>query len=205
MLPEGSDGDVSVAPPLTLEAASLSGFVDIPEVMSSVALLAAVTDRLRGFVADNFEVPRKDLKPAGVLASRLQTPRQLPSLTHDSHVVSGERREHRAGYWNPHVDKANRCLYDFSAVLYLNNFGEDFRGGRFVFLDRIDDNSSKLHNGARIMRDSGKKGEDSTDHRGDVKGDGSEIVEVKKVAVEPRAGRLIAFSSGCENVHHILT
>jgi len=194
-LPEGSDGDVSVAPPLSLEAALGSGFADIPEVTSSVALLAAVTDRLKSIIVENFEVPFEDLIPAGVLASRLQPPRQQSILPEDSQGASSETKKDRPGYWNPHVDKANRCLYDFSAVLYLNNFGRDFQGGRFVFLDRAE-KRSKLEDNLE------KDISDGEDRRRD---DGNEEMEVMRIAVEPRAGRLVAFSSGCENVHHVRT
>ena len=38
-------------------------------------------------------------------------------------------------YWNAHVDKANIATYDYSALLYLNNFGTDFEGGEFEFID----------------------------------------------------------------------
>lgn len=58
-------------------------------------------------------------------------------------------------YWNAHVDKANIATYDYSALLYLNNFGTDFEGGEFEFIDN----------------------------------DANRIVE-------PRAGRLILFTSG---------
>ena len=35
-----------------------------------------------------------------------------------------------------HVDKANIASYDYSALLYLSDFGTDFRGGEFVFCDQ---------------------------------------------------------------------
>lgn len=65
-------------------------------------------------------------------------------------------------YWNAHVDKANIATYDYSALLYLNNFGTDFEGGEFEFIDN----------------------------------DANRIVE-------PRAGRLILFTSGPENLHRV--
>mmetsp|Transcript_48577 Transcript_48577/g.118315 ORF Transcript_48577/g.118315 Transcript_48577/m.118315 type:complete len:375 (+) Transcript_48577:137-1261(+) len=65
-------------------------------------------------------------------------------------------------YWNPHVDKANIPTYDYSALLYLNTFGEDFEGGDFAF---IDDDADRV--------------------------------------VQPRAGRLLLFPSGPENLHQV--
>ena len=40
------------------------------------------------------------------------------------------------------MDKASRCLYDFTSILYLSTNGEDFQGGRFRFLD--DDRGKEL-------------------------------------------------------------
>ena len=36
-----------------------------------------------------------------------------------------------------HCDKANNFEYDISCILYLNDEGEDFQGGEFVFMDTI--------------------------------------------------------------------
>ena len=38
-------------------------------------------------------------------------------------------------YWHPHVDKNNTGHYDYSGLLYLNDYGFDFCGGLFDFLD----------------------------------------------------------------------
>ncbi|KAL3661002.1 hypothetical protein V7S43_014018 [Phytophthora oleae] len=38
-------------------------------------------------------------------------------------------------YWHPHVDKENTKHYDYSGLLYLADFGEDFTGGLFSFID----------------------------------------------------------------------
>ena len=40
-------------------------------------------------------------------------------------------------YWDVHCDKANNFEYDISCILYLNDEGEDFRGGEFVFMDTV--------------------------------------------------------------------
>ena len=62
-----------------------------------------------------------------------------------------------------HVDKANIGSYDYSALLYLSDYGADFEGGLFAFCDS--DGVDRL--------------------------------------VEPRKGRLVAFTSGAENLHQV--
>lgn len=42
-------------------------------------------------------------------------------------------------YWHPHVDKNNTEHYDFSGLLYLSDYGVDFTGGMFAFLDGFKD------------------------------------------------------------------
>lgn len=71
-------------------------------------------------------------------------------------------------YWNAHADKANIPAYDFSALLYLSTWGNDFEGGELVFL--------------------GRSGADG--------GEGHQVIQ-------PRAGRLVTFSSGSENLHRV--
>lgn len=207
MVSEGFDGDASVVPPLALDPNSLGGFADVSEVTCAVALLAATTQRLQLAVANAFEVPASSLKPAGVLASRLRPPppphreaQAGPTSAAACAVASS-----RVGYWNPHVDKANRCLYDFSAVLYLNAHGEDFVGGRFVFLDRTSDDSGLKDRPHPVSEAVGGDAGGADRSEGcRVPGDISTgAVVVARSAVEPRAGRLVAFSSGCENVHHV--
>ena len=38
-------------------------------------------------------------------------------------------------YWHPHVDKDNTRHYDYSGLVYLSNYAEDFQGGLFTFID----------------------------------------------------------------------
>jgi hypothetical protein len=61
-----------------------------------------------------------------------------------------------------HVDKANIGSYDYSALLYLSDYGTDFQGGKFAFCE---DEVARL--------------------------------------VEPKRGRLVAFTSGPENLHQV--
>jgi hypothetical protein len=132
------------------------------------ALFASVLQRVRRTLESDFGVAR--LYSAGSLLTRIWADERVPRDGMD--VEPGHR------YDNPHVDKANRASYDYSALLYLNSHCHadpgapracdydrperpDFDGGRFVWVD-----------------------------------EGSDLV------VEPRAGRLLTFSGGTENLHH---
>ena len=131
------------------------------------ALFQAVLQRVRATVEDDFGVG--PLYSAGSLLTRIWAEDLVP---HDGMDVEPGHR-----YDLPHVDKANRASYDYSALLYLNSHCHggahctyrghpgrpvpDFDGGRFAWL-----------------------GADSD------------------VVVEPRAGRLVTFTGGLENAHH---
>lgn len=38
-------------------------------------------------------------------------------------------------YWHVHVDKETYSTFDYTSLLYLTDYKEDFQGGRFVFVD----------------------------------------------------------------------
>ncbi|XP_038597835.1 2-oxoglutarate and iron-dependent oxygenase domain-containing protein 3 [Tachyglossus aculeatus] len=38
-------------------------------------------------------------------------------------------------YWHPHIDKVTYGSFDYTSLLYLSDYTEDFGGGRFVFMD----------------------------------------------------------------------
>jgi hypothetical protein len=143
----------------------------------SHALYRDVARRVRLTVeADHGARP---LYPAGALLTRIWAADRTP---HDGMDVDPGH-----AYWRPHVDKANRASYDYSALLYFNTHcampnapgepggaadGEtggcayghaeepDFAGGEFAWLD-----------------------------------------DERDVMVEPRAGRLLHFTGGLENLH----
>nr|CCA14863.1 conserved hypothetical protein [Albugo laibachii Nc14] len=71
-------------------------------------------------------------------------------------------REMHDEYWHLHVDKNNTPHYDYSALLYLSDYAEEFTGGLFAFKDK-----TRVH------------------------------------VVEPSRGRLLMFTSGKENLHHV--
>lgn len=38
-------------------------------------------------------------------------------------------------YWHPHIDKETYKSFYYTSLVYLNDYGKDFEGGRFVFVD----------------------------------------------------------------------
>ena len=89
---------------------------------TSWPLVRDLVDRAKSETETFFDVV---LYEAGGLLTRLDAvPRPGSRQTNASHV-----------YWNPHVDKANRDAYDFSALLYLSDRGTDFHGGELLFYD----------------------------------------------------------------------
>ena len=41
-------------------------------------------------------------------------------------------------YWHVHIDKETYPSFHYTSLLYLTDFGEDFSGGEFVFVDVSD-------------------------------------------------------------------
>jgi len=119
------------------------------------------------------------LYPAGALLTRIWAVDRTP---HDGMDV-----EPGHAYWNPHVDKANRASYDFSALLYLNS--------HCSMADAA---------GASAGTASGQAGGCAYDDAEAPEFAGGEFAwldDERDVIVEPRAGRLLHFTGGLENLH----
>ena len=99
-------------------------------------------------------------------------------------IIPDDRMDVEPGhrYWNPHADKANRASYDYSALLYLNshcsNGAED--AASTTVCDYEDTAQPQFDGGEFVWLDLAR------DH-----------------VVEPRAGRLVYFTGGLENLHRL--
>ena len=51
-------------------------------------------------------------------------------------------------YWHVHIDKETYESFHFTSLLYLTDYGIDFKGGSFVFVD----NHDKLNRHDRNLR-----------------------------------------------------
>ncbi|KAK2497705.1 hypothetical protein MC885_014953 [Smutsia gigantea] len=67
----------------------------------------------------------------GISASTLY----LTKPTFFSRINSTEARTAHDEYWRAHVDKVTYGSFDYTSLLYLSDYLDDFGGGRFVFMD----------------------------------------------------------------------
>lgn len=89
-------------------------------------------------------------------------------------------------YWHPHADRNNTAHYHYSGLLYMSSKGEDFTGGDVVFYNA---DSEMKHPRNNEDVDLARKGVFN-------------FVEEEQ-RVEPRAGRMVIFTSGHENPHKV--
>ncbi|XP_040845762.1 2-oxoglutarate and iron-dependent oxygenase domain-containing protein 3-like [Ochotona curzoniae] len=59
----------------------------------------------------------------------------LTKPTFFSRINSTEAQTAHDEYWHTHVDKVTYGSFDYTSLLYLSDYLEDFGGGRFVFVD----------------------------------------------------------------------
>ncbi|KAH1183357.1 hypothetical protein KIL84_004849, partial [Mauremys mutica] len=59
----------------------------------------------------------------------------LTKPTFFSRINSTEAKTTHDEYWHPHIDKVTYGSFDYTSLLYLSDYTEDFGGGRFVFMD----------------------------------------------------------------------
>ena len=79
-------------------------------------------------------------------------------------------------YWHPHIDQETYSSFHFTSVLYLSDYHRDFTSGRFMFIDK----GSKVSLHLNLLN----------------------LLRLNR-SVEPREGRVSAFSSGIENRHFV--
>ncbi|XP_053495817.1 urotensin-2 receptor 2 [Ictalurus furcatus] len=127
----GSDGGASI---LDLHSGALSmgkKFVNIYSYFSDqirdifteedFELYRAMRGRIQKLIAETFGLDYSKLfltKPT--FFSRINS--TTAKTTHDE-------------YWHPHIDKVTYGSFDYTSLLYLTDYGVDFGGGRFIFMD----------------------------------------------------------------------
>ncbi|CAB1449025.1 unnamed protein product [Pleuronectes platessa] len=128
----GSEGGASI---LDLHSGALSmgrQFVniyryfgdDIGDVFTKedFELYRDVRGRIQAVVAETF-----DLDPSLMY---------LTKPTFFSRINSTEAQTQHDEYWHPHIDKVTYGSFDYTSLLYLSDYGSDFTGGRFIFMDQ---------------------------------------------------------------------
>ena len=126
----GSDGGASI---LDLHSGALSkgrDFINIytlPEAKTifnsaDFAIYKVVRTKIQHAVAHNFGVPANKIF--------------LTKPTFFSRMTNVSAQTIHDEYWHPHVDKETYQSFDYTSLLYLNDYGRDFEGGRFIFIDK---------------------------------------------------------------------
>lgn len=107
-----------------------------------------VKNKIHHAIADHFGINRNGL--------------YLTHPTFFSRITPAPAQTVHDEYWHPHIDKETYESFHYTSLLYLTDYGYNFDGGRFIFVDK----------------DANK-------------------------TVEPRSGRVSAFTSGSENLHFV--
>uniref|UniRef100_A0A671SW54 2-oxoglutarate and iron-dependent oxygenase domain-containing protein 3-like n=1 Tax=Sinocyclocheilus anshuiensis TaxID=1608454 RepID=A0A671SW54_9TELE len=108
----GSDGGASI---LDLHSGALSmgkQFVNI---------YRDVRSRIQKVIAETFGLDSKQM--------------YLTKPTFFSRINSTAAKTTHDEYWHPHIDKETYGSFDYTSLLYLSDYGLEFGGGRFVFMD----------------------------------------------------------------------
>ncbi|XP_018422487.1 PREDICTED: 2-oxoglutarate and iron-dependent oxygenase domain-containing protein 3 [Nanorana parkeri] len=59
----------------------------------------------------------------------------LTKPTFFSRMNNSEAKTAHDEYWHPHIDKITYGSFDYTSLLYLSDYSQDFGGGRFIFMD----------------------------------------------------------------------
>ncbi|CAD6242159.1 GSCOCG00009426001-RA-CDS [Cotesia congregata] len=132
----GSDGGASI---LDLHSGALSKgkkFIDVYSLEQAAkifnpadfAIYKVVKTKIQHAVAHHF----------GVDADKIY----LTKPTFFSRMTNVSAKTVHDEYWHPHIDKETYEHFHYTSLLYLNDFGRDFDGGRFVFIDDNNVNST---------------------------------------------------------------
>ncbi|XP_077980515.1 2-oxoglutarate and iron-dependent oxygenase domain-containing protein 3-like [Glandiceps talaboti] len=129
----GSDGGASI---LDLHSGALSkgsSFINLYKYLENeelepifnhrdAQLYTTVKNRIKAVISTEFAI-----KP-----SRLH----LTHPTFFSRMTNAPARTVHDEYWHPHIDKVTYETFDYTSLIYLTDYSNDFTGGRFVFVDK---------------------------------------------------------------------
>ncbi|XP_066991993.1 2-oxoglutarate and iron-dependent oxygenase domain-containing protein 3 [Anabrus simplex] len=126
----GSDGGASI---LDLHSGAISmgqGFVNVYQQKKAAnifqkadfTIYKVVKTKIQHAVAHHFGLDVKTLR--------------LTHPTFFSRMTSLPPKTIHDEYWHPHVDKETYKSFHYTSLLYLTDYGRDFEGGRFIFIDQ---------------------------------------------------------------------
>ena len=83
-----------------------------------------VKDTIKDYIAEHFGIESTSL--------------HLTHPTFFSRIENQPAKTPHDEYWHVHIDKETYPSFHYTSLLYLTDFGEDFSGGEFVFVDVSD-------------------------------------------------------------------
>eukprot|EP00908_Phaeocystis_cordata_P000677 Transcript_10740.p1 GENE.Transcript_10740~~Transcript_10740.p1 ORF type:complete len:332 (-),score=136.69 Transcript_10740:142-1137(-) len=138
-----------------------------PFSRSDLAPFKAVTERVAKAVGEHFGATRLWLT-APSFFSRISADRP-PKIDNDE-------------YWHSHVDTLQYGSFVYTGLLYLNQAGYDFEGGRLAFDPPPSKGAGRAAGGAAKA---------------------AAATAAARPFISPKPGRLVLFSSGAEHPHHV--
>ncbi|XP_058792838.1 2-oxoglutarate and iron-dependent oxygenase domain-containing protein 3-like [Phymastichus coffea] len=132
----GSDGGASI---LDLQSGALSKgpqFIDIYSLKEAkkifnspdFAIYKVVKTKIHHAIAHHF----------GVDVNKIY----LTKPTFFSKITNVPAKTLHDEYWHPHVDKETYESFHYTSLLYLTDYNRDFEGGRFIFIDKENTNTT---------------------------------------------------------------
>ena len=92
------------------------------------------------FSEEDFELYRRTKnKILETIAKEFEVPPSKLYLTYPtffSRMDSRPAKTKHDEYWHPHIDKITYKTFYYTSLLYLSEYGEDFMGGRFKFMNK---------------------------------------------------------------------
>ncbi|XP_074032949.1 2-oxoglutarate and iron-dependent oxygenase domain-containing protein 3 [Leptinotarsa decemlineata] len=90
---------------------------------SDMAVYQFVRAKIQSAIADSFAIDSNSI--------------HLTYPTFFSRLSNADPKSRNDEYWHEHIDKRTYESFHYTSLLYLNDYGRDFKGGRFVFTDDI--------------------------------------------------------------------
>ncbi|XP_057664661.1 2-oxoglutarate and iron-dependent oxygenase domain-containing protein 3-like [Diorhabda carinulata] len=85
-----------------------------------------------------YELVRKNIQSAIAESFGINTDSlHLTYPTFFSRLSNVDPKTRHDEYWHEHIDKRTYEAFHYTSLLYLNDYGKDFKGGRFIFMDNI--------------------------------------------------------------------
>ncbi|KAL4648078.1 2-oxoglutarate and iron-dependent oxygenase domain-containing protein 3 [Arapaima gigas] len=127
----GSDGGASI---MDLHSGALSmgkQFVNIYRYFSEQIKEVFSEEDFRLYWAVRSRIQRTIAETFGLDSTHMY----LTKPTFFSRMNSTAAKTTHDEYWHPHIDKETYGSFDYTSLLYLSDYGVDFGGGRFIFMD----------------------------------------------------------------------